>query len=96
MSFLLDTNICSAHLRRPAGLAHRFTQHSGRLAIPRIVLAELCAWAYRRDDPQPVLDSVNGLLEDIDLLVFDGACAHEFGRLWGILRRQGTPTNPWI
>jgi hypothetical protein len=26
MSFLLDTNIVSAHLRRPAGLAHRFTQ----------------------------------------------------------------------
>ena len=29
MSFLLDTNILSAHLRRPAGLVHRFVQHSG-------------------------------------------------------------------
>ncbi len=24
MSFLLDTNILSVHLRRPSGLAHRF------------------------------------------------------------------------
>jgi hypothetical protein len=31
---LLDTNICSAHLKRPAGLMHRFIQHSGRLHIP--------------------------------------------------------------
>ena len=28
MSHLLDTNICSAHFRRPAGLAHQFLQHA--------------------------------------------------------------------
>jgi hypothetical protein len=28
MSHLLDTNICAAHFRRPAGLAHRFFQHA--------------------------------------------------------------------
>jgi hypothetical protein len=31
MSFLLDTNICSAHLKRPAGLMRRFVQHWGGL-----------------------------------------------------------------
>jgi hypothetical protein len=31
MSFLLDSDICSAHLRRPGALFHRFMQHSGRL-----------------------------------------------------------------
>ena len=41
VSYLLDTNICSAHMRRPAGLAHRFMQHSGQLAILTIVLGEL-------------------------------------------------------
>ncbi len=30
MSFLLDTNIVSAHLRRPAGLSHRFKSPSVR------------------------------------------------------------------
>jgi hypothetical protein len=41
VSFLLDTNILSAHLRRPAGLAHRFFQHSGRLYTSGVSLAEL-------------------------------------------------------
>ena len=44
MSFLLDTNILSAHLRRPAGLAHRFFQHSGRLYTSGVSLAELYDW----------------------------------------------------
>lgn len=43
MSFLLDTNICSAYLRRPAGLSHRFIQHAGHLFLPTIVLGELFA-----------------------------------------------------
>ena len=38
---LLDTNICSAHMRRPGGLTHRFFQHVGSPAIPTVVLAEL-------------------------------------------------------
>ena len=41
MSFLLDTNILSAHLRRPSGLAHRFIQYSGGLYTSSIALAEL-------------------------------------------------------
>lgn len=41
MSFLLDTDICSAHLKRPAGLMHRFMQHSGTLAISTITEGEL-------------------------------------------------------
>lgn len=46
MTHLLDTNICSAHMRRPAGLAHRLFQYAGRLAISTVVLAELYAGAY--------------------------------------------------
>jgi tRNA(fMet)-specific endonuclease VapC len=33
MNFLLDTDTCSAYLKRPAGLTHRFVQHSGGLCI---------------------------------------------------------------
>ena len=94
MSFLLDTNICSAHFRRPAGLAHRFMQHSGRLFIPTIVLGELFAWAYRRDDPSPLLKFINDdLLDDVGILTFDAACAEEYGKRRGTLLRQGTPVG---
>ena len=41
MSYLLDTNILSAHLRRPSGLQHRFVQHSGRLYTSSVALARI-------------------------------------------------------
>ena len=94
MSFLLDTNICSAHLRRPSGLIHRFIQHSGRLSIPSLVLAELYALAYRRDDPAPTLVKIDYLLDDVRVLDFDCTCAEEFGKLRGTLRRQGVSVSP--
>lgn len=62
MSFLLDTDHLSAHLRRPSGLMHRFVQHSGRLYTTGIALAELYVWAYRRPDPSKALASVDDWL----------------------------------
>jgi tRNA(fMet)-specific endonuclease VapC len=90
MSFLLDTNICSAHLKRPAGLMHRFTQHSGRLYIATVALGELYAWAYRRPDPTSLLDKIeNDLLRDVLVLDYDAVSAKEFGRLRGSMLGQG-------
>jgi tRNA(fMet)-specific endonuclease VapC len=94
MSFLLDTNICSSHIRRPAGLAHRFMQHSGRLWMPSLVLAELYAGAYMLDQPGRVLAGIEDLRKDVGVLVYDEACAQEFGRLRGVLKRRGIATNP--
>jgi tRNA(fMet)-specific endonuclease VapC len=94
MSFLLDTNICSEHLRRPAGLMHRFVQHSGRLSISTVVLAELHAWVWFSSDPQRYLLRLDrDLLGDIEVIPFDEAAAEEFGRLRVILRRQGTEVS---
>jgi tRNA(fMet)-specific endonuclease VapC len=89
MSFLLDTNICSAHFRRPAGLAHRFFQYSGRLFIPTPVLAELYAGAYHCPDPSALLKKIEELLEDVEVLEFDKSCAEKFGIVRGSLLRQG-------
>ena len=55
MTFLLDTNVISFHLRRAAGLTHRFNQHSGRLYTSSVCLAELFVWAHRRQNPAPFL-----------------------------------------
>ena len=90
MSFLLDTDICSAHLKRPSGLMHRFVQHIGGLYIPTIVLGELYAWAYHRKDPAPVIQRIEeDLLPDVNVLQFDSDCAKEFGRVRGQLLQQG-------
>lgn len=94
MTFLLDTNICSAHLRGPSGLMHRFVQHSGRLSVPSVVLAELYTMAYGKADPRPVLQQICDLLRDVQLIPFDQASAEEFGRLRNLLRRQGIGVSP--
>jgi tRNA(fMet)-specific endonuclease VapC len=93
MSYLLDTNIVSVHLRRPAGLTHRFIQHSGRLSIPTLVLAELYAWAHGRDDPTSVLEKIRLLLEDVELLGFEQDSAERFGIIQTQLLRRGITVN---
>lgn len=90
MSFLLDTNTLSAHLRRPSGLAHRFIQHSGRLYTSTVVLAELYVWAYNRADPRKLLTAIDDLLyQEVTLLDYDADCADEFGQVRVRLRRNG-------
>lgn len=94
MSYLLDTNLCSAHLKRPGGLIHRFVQHSGRLYLPTIVLGELYAWAYRRNDPSILIQQIEqGLLPDLIVLDFDSACAKTFGRERGTSLKNGISVN---
>lgn len=93
MTFLLDTNICSAHLRRPAGMAHRFLQYSGRLAVPSIALAELYAGAYHRPERSSLLQRLHELLEDLEVLDFDRRCAERFGVVRGELLQQGVSVN---
>ena len=89
MSHLLDTNICSAHFRRPGGLAHQFLQHVGRLFVPTIALGELYAGAYHVSDPTDLLQRIEDLLEDVNVLDFDPVCAKKFGEIRGSLLRQG-------
>ncbi|MGO8690696.1 MAG: type II toxin-antitoxin system VapC family toxin [Thermoguttaceae bacterium] len=94
MRFLLDTDVCSAHIRRPSGLAHRFMQHSGRMCISAPTLAELYAWANLLERPEKILAAVEQLKEDLEVLPFDDRCAKEFGRLRGVLRHKGVVVSP--
>jgi tRNA(fMet)-specific endonuclease VapC len=95
MSHLLDTNICSAHLKRPAGLTHYFNQHAGRLYVPTPVLGELYTWANKRTSPQSLLVRIQKeLLGDVTILDFDKPCAIEFGRRNGRLLRKGITVSP--
>ncbi len=72
-------------MRRPAQLAHRFIQHTGGLAIPSVVLAELCAGAYKQRNPPTWLPLIADLLQEVMVLDIDSGCAERFGRVWGAL-----------
>ncbi len=89
MIYLLDTDTCSAHMRRPAKLAHRFIQYTGQLAIPTMVLAELYAGAYHHPNPARLLALIGALLQEVAMLDFDSACAEEFGKVKGTLLQRG-------
>lgn len=91
MKFLLDTNVCSAHMRRPAQLAHRFIQYLDQLALPTIVLGELYAGAYKHPASGRLLALIDELLEEVQVLDFDVDCARQFGRLRGDSLRAGKP-----
>jgi tRNA(fMet)-specific endonuclease VapC len=76
-------------MRRPSGLAHRFIQYSGGIAISSITLAELFAGAYKLPQPVRILALVADLLQDVIVLDFDSTCAEQFGQVRGPLLRQG-------
>jgi len=71
MTHLLDTNICSAHIKRPGGLAHRFFQYAGRLAVPTIVMAELYTGAHKHPKASRLLTGIADLLQEVTTLEFD-------------------------
>ncbi len=89
MNFLLDTDICSAHMRRPATLAHRFIQHTGQIAISTVTLAELYAGAYKHSQRSRLLVLIADLVQDVALLDFDSSCAEVFGQVRGTLLQEG-------
>ena len=89
MKFLLDTDTCSAHMRRPASLAHRFIQYTGQLAISTVGLAELYAGAYKHPNASRLLSLIRDLLQEVSILEFDAACAEEFGKVRGGLLQKG-------
>lgn len=51
MSFLVDTDVVSAHRRGHARVTSRFTQYNGRLHLSTVTVAELKTWLYRRKTP---------------------------------------------
>ena len=90
MSFLLGTNILSAHIRQPARNAHRFIQYTGRLYTSSISIAELYVWAYRRADPDEGLMAIDQMLDyEVGVVNFDTSCGNAYGRVRVNFRKQG-------
>jgi tRNA(fMet)-specific endonuclease VapC len=61
-----------------------------QLAVPALVLGELYAGAYKHEQSNRLLNLIGELLEEVYVIDFDIACAHQFGRLRGNSLRTGT------
>jgi tRNA(fMet)-specific endonuclease VapC len=90
MNFLLDTNICSAYTKGSRNVSQRFLQYSGGLAISTITLAELYNGAYGVDDQRKtdqILNSIDDLLDGLQLVDYTANCSLEAGIQKGRLRQ---------
>src|SRR5438132_664829 len=89
MRFLVDTDICSAHLKGNRTVLSRFVQHTGSLAISVVTLGELCTWAKRVSAPAQRFQDLNLMLHDFVILEITPSIAYRFGTLRASLLDQG-------
>ena len=93
MSFLLDTDICSAHLRQISIVQNRFLQYTGQLRISAVTLAELAEWILRKNTPAHYVGDFKRLLQDVDVLSLDETVGLRAGELGARLRDVGLPMD---
>jgi tRNA(fMet)-specific endonuclease VapC len=89
MSFLIDTDICSAHLRGAPSVTSRFLQHSGRLYVSTVCIAELNTWLYRKNTPIRFREGFSAMMRDFTVLPVDETVAELFGKLGAQLADLG-------
>ena len=81
MSFLLDTDICSAYLKGVPVVFDRFSQYSGQLRISVATLGELLSWTIRLNSPARRRQSLEDLLAGVTVLDVAYDIAFKFGEL---------------
>ena len=93
MSFLLDTNICSAYLRTNHLVANKMMQYSGRLFVSAITAGELFTWALRANASPKRLQGLIDLLNDVTFLTVEERIARRFGEIRARQLDQGITTG---
>jgi tRNA(fMet)-specific endonuclease VapC len=93
VSFLLDTDTCSAHMKGDRAVNVRFIQYGGRLHISTVTLGELWVWVARAKASPRRLQTLLDLLNEVQVLPIDEAASRKFGevRAWQLDRGLSTP-----
>ena len=89
MSFLLDTDICSAYLKNDTVVVRRVMLHYGGLNVSVITIGELLTWALRTNAPPARLKSVQDLLKGATVLDVSLRIAEKFGEIRAGLLDRG-------
>jgi tRNA(fMet)-specific endonuclease VapC len=93
VSFLLDTDICSAQMKANVRVHGRFIQYGGRLHLSTVTLGELFAWVGRAKASPRRLQTLSDLLKEVLVLPVDETVARKFGevRAWQLDHGLGSP-----
>ena len=81
MSFLIDTDICSAYLKDDPTVVNKVMLHFGGLHVSVVTVGELFTWARRAMAPAKRSVSVRKLLAASTIHEVDIAVADKFGEL---------------
>jgi predicted nucleic acid-binding protein len=91
LSFLVDTDTCSAYVKANPVVFNGFLQYGGGLHISAITLGELLTWALRAKAPPSRLQDVQDLLKIVLVLDITADVGRKFGELRAALLDAGTP-----
>ena len=92
MSFLLDTDICSAYLKGNHGVGNRVIQYGGQLHVSAITAGELYTWAFRTKASPKRLTELLAFFNDVRILEVNETVARQFGEIHAALFDAGRPT----
>jgi tRNA(fMet)-specific endonuclease VapC len=82
VSFLVDTDICSAYMKGDHHVWQRFMQYRGQLHVSAVTVGELFTWALRAKASPKRLPTLLDLLNDLTVL----DVTTDVGRTFGALR----------
>jgi tRNA(fMet)-specific endonuclease VapC len=88
MSFLVDTDICSAHMKGNRQVTNRFLHYTGNLYISVVSLGER---AHRKNAPSRRMPALLAFLNDVHVLEVSSHIAEKFGEVRANLMDQGLP-----
>lgn len=93
MSYLLDTDICVAIIRkRPAHVLQRLKQQPpGTVGVSSITVGELCTGAAKSVPPEQNTAALAQFLLPLEIYAFDYGAAQTYGFVRAELERLGTP-----
>jgi len=89
LSFILDTDICSAYLKSNRAVSRKLMLHFGALSMSTVTLGELTAWGLRRTAPLTRLQEIQNLVKAVDILPVNSIIARRFGQIRAELLDRG-------
>jgi tRNA(fMet)-specific endonuclease VapC len=99
MSYLLDTDIVSAHLKSNRLVSNRVVQYLGRIHVSVITIGELRTWTMRKQVSRKRDADLEYFLRDVTVVDVTEEIGRKFGELRAGLLDQGldAPTmDLWI
>lgn len=91
--YLIDTDVCSAHLRGSAPVTQRLLKHAGEVGVSVVTVGELLSWTLRATTPVKYQQALQQFLSDLHVFDVDQRVAWRFGEVRALLFDQGTPVG---